>query len=118
MTASNDCGEPQCLVQITPKSYWDSEGCAYDDHIFDDLSKNFPLVKSLGPDIIEELEEGSFEINDKNLQTCLSINDTIETLCKIGIKPCIGFQNFMSQVDTQTLTNIVTQLGYQNLILQ
>lgn len=119
-TASNDLGDAEACIAITPKSFWDKEGYQYDQHIDGLLRKKYPLIKSLG-DKFEEAQEGMFTISNfdgTNLMTCshIGLNDTIETMCKSGIKFNRDFQNFMSQKDSQNVVSIITQLGYQNII--
>jgi hypothetical protein len=119
-TASNSLGDPDSFISITPKSYWDNEGCQYDQHIDGLLRKKFPFINSLG-DKFEEVQEGTFTISNfdgTNLMTSVHIGltDTIEMMCKSGIKFNRDYQNFMSQKDLQSVIGIITQLGYQNII--
>ena len=58
LTASNQLGEPQAMIQICPKSYWLSEGYAYDQHTEHELRMRYPYLKSLGHQL-EELCESS-----------------------------------------------------------
>jgi len=94
-------------IPITPKSYWDNENCQYDGHVQEIIENRFPSLKNI-PDFGESCES--------TFESSLDMNGIIEELCKAGIKPCRGFQDFISQKDTQDVMNIVTQLGYQNLI--
>ncbi len=119
-TASNDLGDAEACISITPKSFWDKEGYQYDQHIDGLLRKKFPFINSLG-DKFEEVQEGMFTISNfdgTNLMTSVHIglNDTIEMMCKSGIKFNRDYQNFMSQKDSQNVISIITQLGYQNII--
>lgn len=119
-TASNDLGDAEACVLINPKSYWDKEGHQYDQHIENLLKSKFPFIKSLG-EKFEEAEEGTFTISNfdgSNLMTSKHTNlvDTIELMCKSGIKFDKDFQDFISQKDSQNVINIITQLGYQNII--
>jgi hypothetical protein len=119
-TASNLIDDPQCVLAIQPKSYWDNNKCHCDLHLEGIIRATFPSIKAMG-DRFEEPMECSFQMSDfngTNLHTaqCLSVSDCVEILCKAGIKPCKDFQDMMSSKDTQLLINTVTQLGYQNLI--
>ncbi len=119
LNASNQLLDPQAMIQITPKSYWLSDGCAYDQHIEQDLRSKYPHLKNLGRQL-EELAEGSFTINDgsANINTMMHLNtqDTINELCKAGIKMNKDFQNFMSSKDTQMVEVTMNSLGFGNLI--
>ena len=118
-TATNDIMDPQVMIAITPKSYWDNEGCQFDNHIEHILRNKYPVLDAMGASF-EELTEGCFimsNFNGTNLNTCvaLGVNDVVEKLCKAGLLFSIGFQDFMSQKDTQLVSGIITQLGYNNL---
>lgn len=118
-TASNDIMYPQATIAITPKSHWDSEGYQYDGELDWVVRQKYPTLGAMG-DQLEELGGGVFimsNFNGKNLNTCvaLGINDVVEKLCKAGVMFSFGFQDYMSQKDTQIVSGIVTQLGYNNL---
>lgn len=117
-TATNQLGDPQVTICITPKSYWLSDNCQYDQHIGHLLENKYPAIKALG-DRLEEMCESTFTLNDTgNYQTAihLGINDVIDTMCKSGIMLCKDFQDFISQKDTQNAVNIATQMGHQSMI--
>ena len=117
-TATNDLGDPQISICITPKSYWLSENCQYDQHIGHLLNNKYAAISALG-DRFEELCESTFALNDTgNYQTAkhMGINDVIDTMCKSGLMLCKDFQDFISQKDTQNAVNIATQMGHQSMI--
>lgn len=119
LTASNQLGEPQSMIQICPKSYWLSEGYAYDQHTEHELRMRYPYLKSLGHQL-EELCESSYAINDGtpdlNKMMHLNTQDTIEALCKAGLKMNRDFQNHISSKDLQMVENTMNNLGYSNLV--
>lgn len=118
-TATNDISDPEAVISINPKSYWDMEGNQYDQHIESVVKSNYPHLNSMGM-LLEEVEEGCFDMLDSvNLSTGkhLTTLDTIENLCKAGVKFERKYQDFMSQKDTQTVENMIIQLGYQHLII-
>lgn len=95
-------------IPITPKSYWDNERCQYDGHIQEIIENRFPLLRNI-PDFGESCES--------TFESSLDMNGIVEELCKSGIKFSRGFQDFISQKDTQDVVNIITQLGFQNIII-
>jgi hypothetical protein len=114
-TASNAIGDPQVWIGITPKSYFDNEGCAYDEHIHDILKAKFPVIDDL-EDWFEEDGEGSFSMY-KGINTHEDINTIIDTMCKAGIKFSSKFQDFMSSKDTGLVTYIIATLGHTSSII-
>ena len=117
--ATNDVGEPEAIIGINPLSFWDKNGYQYDQHIEVILRKKYPVLQTLGMKF-EEVQEGCFDMLDSdNWQTAkhISTRDTVENLCKSGVKFKRNFQDFMSQKDTQTIENMIIQLGYQHLII-
>jgi len=118
-TATNDISDPEAVISINPKSYWDKEGHQYDQHIESVVKSKYPHLKSMGT-LLEEVEECCFDmLNSANLSTGkhLTTLDTVENLCKAGVKFERKYQDFMSQKDTQTVENMIIQLGYQHLII-
>jgi hypothetical protein len=78
-------GEPDC-ISVTPKSYWDSEQCCYDDHISDILITM--------PDGFDETSECSFEYVDDDYNPLSSV-EAIDALVKAGLKFNKDFQDFI-----------------------
>ena len=113
--ASNAIGDPQVWIGITPKSYFDNEGCAYDGHIHDILKAKFPVIDDL-QDWFSEDSEGSFTLY-KGINTHEDINTIIDTMCKAGIKFSAKFQDFMSAKDTGLVTYIIATLGHTSSII-
>jgi hypothetical protein len=113
--ASNAIGDPQVWIGITPKSYFDNEGCAYDGHIHEILKTKFPVIDDL-EDWFSEDGEGSFSMC-KDINTHEDINTIIDTVCKAGIKFSAKFQDFMSAKDTGLVTYIIATLGHTSSII-
>lgn len=103
--ATNEICDSQTWIAITPKSYFDKEGYAYDQHLEHVLKAKFPVLSTLGNNF-EEMVEGSFQI-DKDANTCEDINNTIEILCKSGLKFSTKFQELMSNTDTQLVKYLI-----------
>ena len=114
-TASNSIGDPQVWIGITPKSYFDNEGCAYDSHIHDILKAKFPVIDDL-KDWFEEDSEGSFSMYN-SLTKHEDVNNIIDIMCKAGIKFSAKFQDFMSSKDTGLVTYIIATLGHTSSII-
>ena len=115
----NNIDDSNIDIAITPKSYWDNEGCQYDQHIYGILKTLFPVIDGLG-DRFDELSEGNFVINGTgDVLTALQVDrkDVIDILCQAGIKFEKDFQDFISQKDTQNVINDINQLGFQNSII-
>lgn len=74
------------FITISPKSYWDNEQNAYDQHI----SYSNGGVLNLPP-FLEEMEEGSFMSTEKSDEEC------IKQLINAGLKFNVGYQNHMEQ---------------------
>jgi hypothetical protein len=119
LSASNQLGEPQAMIQICPKSYFLKEGYAYDQHTEHEIKLRYPYLRTLGHQL-EELCESSYAINDGttdlNKMMHLNTRDTIEELCKAGLKMNKDFQNFISSKDLQMVENTMNSLGYSNLV--
>lgn len=113
--ASNAIGDPQVWIGITPKSYFDNEGCAYDGHIHDILKAKFPVIDDL-EDWLSKDGEGSFSMYN-SLNKHEDINTIIDTMCKAGIKFSAKFQDFMSSKDTGLVTYIIATLGHTSSII-
>jgi uncharacterized coiled-coil protein SlyX len=116
LTATNELGDPQIVFSVSPKSYFDKEGCCYDQHLEWVLKAKFPILKQMG-DSFEELEEGSFDFADESNDCHLSVEETVDILCKAGLIPSIGYQNWCSQKDTQLFMDTIEKLGHKNLLI-
>jgi hypothetical protein len=119
LSNSNQLGEPQAMIQICPKSYFLEEGYAYDQHTEHEIKLRYPYLRTLGHQL-EELCESSYAINDGtpdlNRMMHLNTRDTIEELCKAGLKMNRDFQNFISSKDLQMVVNTMNSIGYSNLV--
>ena len=109
--ASRQLHSRELYFSITPLSYWKNEGCCYDQHISDILEKKFKI-----DGILDELMESSFMFLDKD-ESELDFNESINRLCKMGIKPCRSFQDFIDSDAANDVMNTVEQFGYKNLII-
>ena len=117
--ASNDVGEPEAIIGINPLSFWNNNSCQYDQAIEVVLRKKYPVLRAMG-DRFEEPEEGTFDMLDSDdcmTAKHISTHDTVENLCKAGVKFKRAYQDFMSQKDTQTIESMIIQLGYSHLII-
>jgi len=111
-TATNTIGDAKFIFSINPLSYWNKCGYQYDQHLEYFLRKKFPVLNSVG---FEELAETTFDFYNDNGH--FNLSETIDTLCKAGIKFKIDFQNQLSSKDTTQVVNMINQLGHQNCII-
>lgn len=111
-TATNTLGDAKFTFAINPLSYWNNDHCQYDQHLEHFLRKKFPVLNSVG---FEELAETTFDFYNDNGH--FNLSETIDTLCKAGVKFKLDFQNFMSNKDTTQVVNMINQLGHQNCII-
>jgi hypothetical protein len=116
LSATNELGDPQIVFSVSPKSYFDKEGYAYDQHLEWVLKAKFPMLKQMG-NSFEELSEGEFDFADVENDCHLSVDETIDILCKAGLIPCISYQNLCSQKDTQLFMDTLEKLGHKNLLI-
>lgn len=96
-TTEDICGDVKVCIAITPKSYFDNEGCCYDDHINDILNHKFPTLNETR--YLEEVCESDF-ILSKDGNTTMDINEAIEYLATSGLKFSTKYQDFLSSKDT------------------
>lgn len=115
-SATNEIGDPQIVFSVSPKSYFEKEGFAYDQHLEWILKAKFHMLKQMG-DGFEELEEGLFDFVDEDNDCCLLIDETVDLLCKAGLIPSISYQNLCSSKDTQLLIDTLEKLGHKNLLI-
>ena len=115
-TATGELGDPQIVFSVSPKSYFDKGGCAYDQHLEWVLKAKFPMLKQMG-DSFEELSEGSFDFADEDNDCHLSLNETVDILCKAGLIPSMAYQNLCSQKDLETLMETLEKLGHKHLLI-
>lgn len=120
---SNEIGDPQICIGITPKSYFDNEGCTYDQHIQDILCHKFPMIAELG-DHLEEVEEGAFDLfseldmSEGNITGKFAdLTNTIDILCKAGLKFSAKYQDFMSSKDSALVQYVISTLGHNSSII-
>jgi hypothetical protein len=92
-------------LAINPKSYWDSDGCQYDQHITVDNGGELDL-----PEEIEEVAEGQF------MYLGLDVKDCIAELVRNNIKFNQDFQIFMEGQNFAPFT--VNGLSLNNYMLQ
>lgn len=112
--ATNELGDPKIVFCVNPLSY--GKNIAYDQHLEHLLKSRFPEIKALG-DCFEELEEATFDIWDEKTDSHWDVEQVVDFLCKIGIKPSVKYQTHCSQKDLQLLKDTVNKLGHQNLML-
>lgn len=114
--ASNECGDPKIVFSISPLSYFQAEGACFDQHLEHLLKKRFPAIKAMG-DAFEEVQEGTFDIYDETNDCHWDIEQIVDFLCKVGIKPSTSYQKWCSKKDLQTLTDVVNKLGHQKHLI-
>ena len=107
--ATDDMCDAQVCISITPKSYFVSQGYAYDQHLEYVLKSKFPVLKAMG-DKFEELSESAFQMNDDIKP--LGLLPTIETLCRAGIMPSFSFQDLCDSACSKKVFDAVKKLGY------
>jgi hypothetical protein len=102
--------EPKYSIAITPKSYFDQEGCMYDQHIHHLLKAKYPSINEIGAKLGEEME-GSFSLADSedfmNAKAITSLEEIVSFFCKAGLLFNPAFQNIILNSERTTITTTV-----------
>ena len=115
---TDDLMEPKYSIAITPKSYFDQEGCMYDQHIHHLLKAKYPAINELGAKFGEEME-CSFTLADSEdfmtAKAIISLDEIVNLLCKAGLKFNSNFQdiilNNQRTVITQNVVDVINTTG-------
>jgi hypothetical protein len=107
---TDDLMEPKYSIAITPKSYFDQEGCMYDQHIHHLLKAKYPSINEIGAKLGEEME-GSFSLADSedfmNAKAITSLEEIVSFFCKAGLLFNPAFQNIILNSERSTITTTV-----------
>ena len=94
--ASNELGEPQYVIYVSPKSYFEKNGYMYDQHTHDLLKTKYPIIAQMGELIGEEIESGYTLYDSLYSDTTKHVDDldsTVDLFCKAGLKFKPSFQD-------------------------
>lgn len=115
---TDDLLDPKYSIAITPKSYFDKEGCIYDQHILHLLKAKYPAINAMGSRFSEEME-CSFQLADSedfmNAKAVISLEEITDFLCKAGLVFKPGFQDIILNSQrasiTQTVIDVINATG-------
>ena len=115
---TDDLLDPKYSIAITPKSYFDQEGCMYDQHILHLLKAKYPSINAMGNRFSEEME-CSFQLADSEdfmtAKAVISLEEIVDFLCKAGLVFKADFQdiilNSQRTAITQNVVDIINTTG-------
>ena len=121
---TDDLLDPKYSIAITPKSYFDQEGCMYDQHIIHLLKAKYPAINAMGSRFSEEME-CSFQLADSedfmNAKAVISLEEIIDFLCKAGLVFKSGFQDIILNSQrtsiTQNVIDVINTTGNSTSII-
>jgi len=109
---ANNTHDPKVNLVITPKSYFDNEGCCLDMHISDIISAKFPFIHDNF--YIDEPSESSFILPTDD--GYMDLPDAINYLCRTGLKFSLSFQDFISQKDKVLIQYLISTIDNSIII--
>jgi hypothetical protein len=121
---TDDLLDPKYSIAITPKSYFEQEGCMYDQHIIHLLKAKYPAINAMGNRFSEEME-CSFQLADSedfmNAKAVISLEEIIDFLCKAGLVFKSGFQDIILNSQrtsiTQNVIDVINTTGNSTCII-
>ena len=111
--ASNDLGDPQYVIYVSPKSYFEKNGCIYDQHTHATLKKKYPIINKLGNLIGEEIESGYTIYDSEYSETTKHVGDLeaiVDLLCKAGLKFKASFQDMAKNSIGSNITDKIVEV--------
>ena len=110
VNGTDDLLEPKYTIGITPKSFFETEGCMYDQHIHHLLKAKYPMISQIGARLGEEME-CSFTLADSEdfmtAKAITSLEEIVNFFCKAGLLFKPAFQDIILNSDRTTITQTV-----------
>lgn len=121
---TDDLLDPKYSIAITPKSYFDQEGCMYDQHILHLLKAKYPSINNMGTRFSEEME-CSFQLADSEdfmtAKAVISLEEIVDFLCKAGLVFKPDFQDIILNSErtsiTQNVIDVINTTGNSTSII-
>ena len=110
--ASNELGEPQYVIYVSPKSYFEKTGYMYDQHTHDLLKIKYPVIAQMGELIGEEIESGYTLYDSLYSETTKHVDNldsTVDLFCKAGLKFKPSFQDMTENALGMKITDKIIE---------